>query len=221
MLGQIVIQYEVQSKSNATDEIKQKLLLVHKNVFSQNFPPVYCWSERTFQCTPTTARSRRRTGFWSWNAWPPPRSSSSPPGVAWQCTADYFLWLTGNTLWRTNKAKTVHFWELGSRRRPTKYALRRRRGRQFWSLIATFFTRPSFLCKMLKIVLTGPDGLRLDTSKCLGNLLNLLVATAAIISWNLLVFFQFSGGAVPERFWQPWIAKSEVFYFFVDNTWPQ
>ena len=30
---------EVQSKSNATDEIKQKLLLVHKNVFSQNFPP--------------------------------------------------------------------------------------------------------------------------------------------------------------------------------------
>ena len=113
MLGQIVIQYEVQSKSNATDEIKQKLLFVHKNVFLRNFPHIYCRSECTFQWAPTTAGSRRRTGLWSRKAWPPPRSSSSPPGSAWWCTADSFLWITENTLLRTNQAKTVHFESLG------------------------------------------------------------------------------------------------------------
>ena len=45
----VVAPYEVKSKSNATDEIKQKLLLVHKNVFSRNFAHIYCRSEPTFQ----------------------------------------------------------------------------------------------------------------------------------------------------------------------------
>ena len=55
--------YEVQSKLNATDEIKQKLLFVHKNVFLRNFPHIYCRSECTFQWAPTTARSQRLTGL--------------------------------------------------------------------------------------------------------------------------------------------------------------
>ena len=60
--------YVVQSKSNATDDIKHKLLLVQKHVFLWNFPPIYCRSESTFQWAPITAGSRRRTGLRSQNA---------------------------------------------------------------------------------------------------------------------------------------------------------
>ena len=158
------VQYVVQSKSNATDDIKHKLLLVQKHVFLWNFPPIYCRSESTFQWAPITAGSRRRTGLRSQNAWPHPRSSSSPPGSALWHTADSFLWLTRNILPRTDQAKTVHFWEPGSCRRLTKCTQRRQRAHQIWSLIANLFTRHRTSSRMLKFVLTEPVGHGQDPS---------------------------------------------------------
>ena len=148
----------MQSKSNATKEIKQKLFLVQKNVFPQNFSPVYCRSGCTFWWAPTTAGSRRRPGLRSWNPWPPPRSSSSPPGSAWWHTADSFLWVTGNTPPRIYQAKIRHFWDPGSRRRPTKCTQRQRRAHQIWSLIVNFFTMHRTSSRMLKFVLIEPVG---------------------------------------------------------------
>ena len=185
------ITYVVQSKSNATDEIKQKLLFVHKNVFLRNFPHIYCRSECTFHWASTTAGSRRRTGLWSRNAWPPPRSSSSPPGSTWWITAETFPWITDNTLSSTNQAKTVHFQEPGSCRRLTKCSLRQRRAHQIWSLIANFFTRLRTLCRILKFALTETVGHVEDPWKWLGILLFSEAATVAVRSWGLLVFFKF------------------------------
>ena len=186
--------YVVQSKSNATDEIKQKLLFVHKNVFLWNFPRIYCRSENTFQWPPITAGSRRRTGLWSQNAWPQPRSSSQPPWSAWWLTADSFLWVAGNILLGTDQAKKWGFGKPSSRRRPTRWALRRRRECQIWSLLADFSSRPSFSCRMLKIVLTEPDGLIQELWQWQGILLNTLTATAATRSWIVLIFLKIPGG---------------------------
>ena len=52
-----------------------------------------------------------------------------------------------------------------SRRRPTKCALRRRCGQQIWSIFANFFTRPSFSCRKIKMLLTEPGGHGQDSSK--------------------------------------------------------
>ena len=144
--------YVVQSKLNATKEIKQKLLLVQKNVFPQNFPPIYFRSGCIFRWAPTTAVSQRWTGIWSQNVWPPPKSSSYPPGSAWWHTADSFLWVTGNTLPRIYQAKIMHFWDPGSRRRSKNCAQRQRRAHQIWSLIVNYFTRPRTSSRMLKLV---------------------------------------------------------------------
>ena len=195
--------YEVQSKSNATKEIKQKLFLVQKNVFPQNFSPVYCRSGCTFRWAPTTAGSRRRPGLRSWNPWPPPRSSSSPPGSAWWHTADSFLWVTGNTLPRIYQAKIRHFWDPGSRRRPTKCTQRRRRAHQIWSLIVNFFTMHRTSSRMLKFVLTEPVGHVQDLSQWPGILLNSLTASVATRSWIVLIFFEIGGGPVHQCFWWP------------------
>ena len=195
--------YVVQSKSNATDEIKCKLLLVQKHVFLWNFPPIYCRSESTFQWAPITAGSRRRTGLRSQNAWPQPRSSSQPPGSALWHTADSFPWLTRNILPRTDQAKTVHFWEPGSCRRLTKCALRRQRAHQIWSLIANFFTRPSFSCRRLKIVLTEPDGPGQDPPQWQGILLNVSTATAAKRSGVFSIFFEIAGSPARQHFCWP------------------
>ena len=193
------LSYVVQSKSNATKEIKRKLLHVRKKVFSRIFPHIYCRSEHTIQRAPTTAGSRRRTRLWWWNAWPPPRSSSLPPRSAWWLTADSFLWVTGNTLPGTDQAKKVHFWGPRSRRRPTKCALWRRRAHQIWSLIANFFTRASFSCRMLKIVLTEPDGHVQELSQWPGILLKALTATVATRSWIVSIFSKIAGS--PHQQW--------------------
>ena len=185
--------YVVQSKSNATDEIKCKLMLVEKHVFLWNFPPIYCRSESTFQWAPITAGSRRRTGLRSQNVWPQPRSSSQTPGSALWHTADSFPWLTRNILPRTDQAKTVHFWEPGSCRRLTKCALRRQKAHQIWSLIANLFTRPRTLSRMLKFVLAEPVGHVQDPTQWPGIHLNSLMATAVTRSWELSIFFKTAG----------------------------
>ena len=192
----ILYRYVVQSKSNATTKIKWKLFLLHKNVFSQNFSPIYYRSERTFQWAPTTAGSRRWTGLRSQKAWPHPRSSSSPPGSAWWYTADSFLWVPGNRLLGTNQAKKWAFGKPSSRRRPTKCALRRRRAHQIWSFFANFFTRPRTSCRMLKFALAEPVGHVQDPSHWPGILFFSEAATAAVRSWSLLVFFKFQVGLI-------------------------
>ena len=199
----LVLTYEVKSKSNATDEIKQKLLLVHKNVFSRNFAHIYCRSEPTFQLAPTTAVSRRRTGPWYQNAWPHPRSSSSPPWSPCGQTAAVFLLEVGNRLPVTDQTKKGHFQVSGSRRRPSKCALRRRSGQLIWSLSANFFTSPGFSCKMLKIVLTEPDGPVHKLSQWPGILPNALTATVATGSWIVSIFLKISGGPDHQCFYQP------------------
>ena len=155
-------------------------------VFSRIWPHINCRSECTFQRAPTTAGSRRRTHLWWWNAWPLPRSSS---GTAWWLTADSFLWVTGNRLPGKDQAKKVYFWGPRSRRRPTKFALWHRRAHQIWSLIANFFTRPSFSCRILKIVLTEPDGHVQELSQWPGIFLNASTATVATRSWIVSIFF--------------------------------
>ena len=149
------------------------------------------------------AGSRRRPGLRSWNPWPPPRSSSSPPGSAWWHTADSFLWVTGNTLPRIYQAKIRHFWDPGSRRRPTKCTQRRRRAHQIWSLIVNFFTMHRTSSRMLKFVLTEPVGHVQDLSQWPGILLNSLTATVATRSWIVLIFFEIGGGPVHQCFWWP------------------
>ena len=131
-------------------------------------------------------RKSGRTGLWSRNAWPPPRSSSSPPGSTWWITAESFPWITDNTLSSTNQAKTVHFQEPGSCRRLTKCALQQRRAHQIWSLIANFFTRPRTLCRILKFALTETVGYVEDPWQWPGILLFSEAATVAVRSWGLL-----------------------------------
>ena len=105
--------YRVYSESNASDEIKWKLSLVQKNVFYQIFPHGYCRSERTFQIASTTAGSQGRTCLWWWDAWPPPRSSSSFPNSPCGQKAVDFFWETGNRLSGTDQAKKGIFEGLG------------------------------------------------------------------------------------------------------------
>ena len=133
----------------------------------------------------------------------PPRSSSLPPRSAWWLTADSFLWVTGNTLPGTDQVKKVHFWGTRSRRRPTKCALWHRRAHQIWSLIANFFTRPCFSCRMLKIVSTEPDGHVQELSQWPGILLNALTATVATISWIVSIFSKIAGGPHQQCFCWP------------------
>ena len=146
--------YRVYSESNASDEIKWKLSLVQKNVFYQIFPHGYCRSERAFQIASTPAGSQGRTCLWWWDAWPPPRSSSSFPNSPCGQKAVDFFWETGNRLSGTDQAKKGHFRGPRPRRRPTKCALWRRCGQQIYSLLANFLTWPRSSCWMEKIVLT-------------------------------------------------------------------
>ena len=185
--------YRVYSESNASDEIKWKLSLVQKNVFYQIFPHGYCRSERTFQIASTTAGSQGRTCLWWWDAWPPPRSSSSFSNSPCGQKAVDFFWETGNKLSGTDQAKKGHFRGPRPRRRPTKCALWRRCGQQIYSLLANFLTCPrSRMLDGKNCINRSLMGLGKILHSGMGIFFNTVAATVAARSRALLVSLDWS-----------------------------